>query len=885
MQIDMLKTRLVFSLLATLLLSSCGLGLCVSSDNCFADGSVIPAELVWSNNETVFGRVAFGGSQSTVVVLSNVGSIAATDISSLNLPSPYSFVGGSFPGTGGTCSATLVSGASCTLAIAFAAPQPPAGDFDAEATLSYFDGVAQREVSLALSARSDNGAFNLNRGANGSIHTISVLPDRMIVGGNLRSFGKASTPYVAVVETETYGPDPSVTMGSTSGTVVEIFPAEDGAGDFYVASAGGIKRFNSNGAIDSAFNSGGLSTTFAAAPTRDGSGAIYVGGFFTDYLGTAASNIVRILPDGAYDPSFIMGAGFDGPVYKILPTTDGNALYVGGLFQNYQGVSANRIVKLLANGTRDASFVVGTGFDSNVYALALDSLGNLYVGGYFGSYRGSGANRVVRILPNGTADVTFAIGAGFDAIGSVYAISVATDGSGDVYLGGTFNTYQGVTANRLIKLQSNGTRIASFAVVGGFDGFGVRAIAPVFGSSDIYVGGYFNSYQGTGASYLTRLKVDGSINTSMPTGSGFNEDVNTLLEVSGTSGELYVGGYFTSYNGTPANYLIRLDRNGAAATSFNIGTGFDERVLAIAPAPDTSGDIYVAGWFQNYQGVAANRIIRLNSDGTRDTAFAIGTGLNSNATAVAGAADASQRVYIGGDFTAYKGVAANYFVCVDNFATRVAGFVMGAGFNGPVKTITPLASGQVYVGGQFTAYDGTASASIVRLNANGSVDSTFAIGTGFNSNVMAIVPLEDGSGKIYVGGLFGTYQGVTQRGIVRLNSDGSQDTAFSVGSGLNMFPFVNGVCLAKDGSGDIFIGGAFSSYQGTGAYNLLRLNSDGSRDTSLTIKNTNTTSDPIGALKVSDDGSGDLYLGGMFIGFNGVSTGGLARINADGTVE
>ncbi|MEJ2622790.1 MAG: delta-60 repeat domain-containing protein [Candidatus Thiodiazotropha sp.] len=62
--------------------------------------------------------------------------------------------------------------------------------------------------------------------------------------------------------------------------------------------------------------------------------------------------------------------------------------------------------------------------------------------------------------------------------------------------------------------------------------------------------------------------------------------------------------------------------------------------------------------------------------------------------------------------------------------------------------------------------------------------------------------------------------------IIRLNSDGTVDTAFAVGSGFNA-P-VNTLSLATDGSGDLYVGGAFTSYQSSTVDKIARLNPDGS---------------------------------------------------------
>ena len=91
----------------------------------------------------------------------------------------------------------------------------------------------------------------------------------------------------------------------------------------------------------------------------------------------------------------------------------------------------------------------------------------------------------------------------------------------------------------------------------------------------------------------------------------------------------------------------------------------------------------------------------------------------------------------------------------------------------------PDSSGNIVIGGSFTTYNGTNARRIARLNTTtGAIDSTFnAGGAGFSSGtVYALRQASDG--KYYVGGSFSSYNGVSRRGIARLNSNGSLDTTF-----------------------------------------------------------------------------------------------------------
>jgi hypothetical protein len=70
---------------------------------------------------------------------------------------------------------------------------------------------------------------------------------------------------------------------------------------------------------------------------------------------------------------------------------------------------------------------------------------------------------------------------------------------------------------------------------------------------------------------------------------------------------------------------------------------------------------------------------------------------------------------------------------------------------------------------------GISRSNIACLNADGSLDTSFNVGAGFDAAVYSIVLQADG--KILVGGDFTSYNGITQNSITRLNADGSIDTS------------------------------------------------------------------------------------------------------------
>jgi len=647
-----------------------------------------------------------------------------------------------------------------------------------------------------------------------------------------------------------------------------------------------LVRLNANGSIDTGFNVGtGFNDfVFTVAPATDGSGDVYVGGQFTSYNGTAVNHLVRLNADGSIDTGFTVGTGLDGSVQSLASATDGSGdVYVGGDFTDYNGTAVTRLVRLNADGSIDTGFNTGTGMNDHVYTVAplTDGSGDVYVGGRFTDYSGMAVNRVVRLNANGSIDAGFIVGSGMN--NNVSSLVPAADGSGDVYVGGGFTSYNGTAVNRLVRLNADGTIDSGFNIGTGVDQDVYMVALPTDGSGDVYVGGRFTGYNSTGVNRLGRLNADGSIDTGFTVGTGFNNLVFTVAPATDGSGDVYVGGRLTRYNGTAVNRLVRLNADGSIDTGFNIGTGFDNFVFTVAPATDGSGDVYVGGQFTSYNGTAVNNLVRLNADGSIDTGFNVGTGTTGMVRSMAFVQDGSGDVYVGGWFTSYNGTAKNYLVRLNADGSIDTGFNIGTGMNDFVWRLASATdgSGDVYVGGDFTDYNGTAVNRLVRLNADGSIDSGFNAGTGADNIVSSLVSATDGSGDVYVGGSFTDYNGTAVNRLVRLNADGSIDSGFNVGTGAD--GDVQSLAPTSDGSGDVYVGGGFTGYNGTTVNRLVRLNADGTIDSGF---NVGTGADQhVMTVAPAIDNTGDVFVGGDFTTFNGVVVDRLMRLHTDGSVS
>jgi len=360
------------------------------------------------------------------------------------------------------------------------------------------------------------------------------------------------------------------------------------------------------------------------APALDGSDDIYVGGWFTKYRKFDAYRIARFNNSGSFDKSFVTGTGFNTDPETIAPATDGSGdVYFGGrALWNYDGTDIFNIVRLNLDGTLDSTFDTGTGFfngtgsNNDVYIIVPtnDGSGDVYVGGNFTRYNdtdvGSG---LIRLNNDGSIDVAFDTGlTGFDH--SVSAIAVAPDGSGDVYVGGLFTNYNGSTVNYITRLNNDGSIDVAFDT--GLTGFDspVRALAVATdGSDDVYVGGGFSGYNGVSTAGIVRLNSDGALDMGFVAGPQFEGSIHLITPAIDGSGDIYA-------DTKDAGIIRRLNNDGSIDAGFDTGSGFTSTfslgVTSIALAPDGGGDVYVGGHFSHYKSSPVDYLVRLTPGGT-----------------------------------------------------------------------------------------------------------------------------------------------------------------------------------------------------------------------------------------------------------------------------
>lgn len=331
-----------------------------------------------------------------------------------------------------------------------------------------------------------------------------------------------------------------------------------------------------------------------------------------------------------------------------------------------------------------------------------------------------------------------------------------------------------------------------------------RAIA-VQPDGKILVAGDFAIVNGVERDGIARLNPDGSLDLSFDPGYGANAGVRAVALQP--DGKVLVGGMFTYFNEHFCNHLIRLLPDGSVDEQFVTNNGFDGSVYAFLVRPD--GDILVGGDFFHYNGTIARGLVRLNEDGSHDTTFDGG-----DLTIVYALTPMPDgRVLVGGMFSFVSGIARRCIAAIGPDGGVDYGFAPFGWNSSPVFSVALQEDGKVLAGGMIPG-------GISRMEANGELDPFFGSATGFGGWdpwVYAIAVQADG--KILCAGRFTSYNGTACNGMARLNSDGTFDTEFFLGEGFNGDVFA----MTVQSDGKPLVGGYFDSVNGTPRNRIARL--------------------------------------------------------------
>ena len=645
------------------------------------------------------------------------------------------------------------------------------------------------------------------------------------------------------------------------------------------------------------------------AIVRLADGSIVFGGLFNGVNGVPRSNIAKLQPDGSLDPTWSPGA--DGEVLALANDSSGN-IYIGGAFNNVGGQARDCIAKLSSTGTGAADAIWNPSIDHSgfVYALATDTSGNVYAGGQFSAIGGLARSEIAKLNASGAG----AVDATWDpsADGPVWAL--AADGSGNVYAGGLFSTIGGQTRANIAKLSSSAAGAAD-PLWNPSPDFDVLAIALDTGNH-VYVGGGFSHIGGQNLSGLVRVQRDGvgtvdstwspSPNSAVfalafdssgnvyAAGNFFHIGGQDRLHIArlplagagaadaswnaslsdigfavaiGDSGVVYAGGDFGGSGGQTRLGLVALSNsNGAAGAA--VDAEAPGRVHAIASQPQ--GGTIVAGNFLRANGLARANILRLQQDLTLDPVWNPMADGEVDSLSI----DGSGNIFAGGRFQSIGGLQHRGVAKLSGTGSGAVDALWNPDCLCNVMALATDTLGNVYVGGGFLVVGGQLRSNIARLSASGNVDSLWNPSPDGDVEAIAL----DGNGNVFVGGGFGQIGGQSRSHLAKLSSGGTG----TADAGWNPSPNSSVRALALDASGDVFVGGAFSSIGGSSQSLLAKLSGTGSGNAD-TGWFTYGLGGWVDTISIAADGR--VYMAGVFDTVNGANIRNLARLTSNGGAD
>lgn len=638
-------------------------------------------------------------------------------------------------------------------------------------------------------------------------------------------------------------------------------------------------------------------------------GRIVIGGGFLYFSGGFDVRLTaRLNTDGTIDPTFIGGkVSSTLSAAKSLKVQSDDKVVISGLFGTVDGKEHNGLARLNANGTIDDSFT-GPGFGSNTLPgyLALQTNGKILVSGQLLSYNSNGLFGYVRVNSDGAYDDTFTIAfnSGFttsdvllqpdgkillsggmgigvnvqylarlngDPVSTGNGPLITQDPSDQTVPAGATVTFTVVASNATsYQWRHNGTNIAG----------ATSATLTITGVKQTDAGIYAAVASNANGSSTSKDTLLNPVSPAWPDMT-FPKNGSDPLQINAfhkqADGKILVAGSFSKIFGFTRTGIARLNPDATMDDTFNKTTTLVSEVQAVA-AQSTGKPIIVGNIGSSELGSFG--ITRLNLDGSVDTSFTPGTGTDDTVYSVAVRSD--DHILIGGFFGKYNGIARK------NLARLNPSGVSDRWAAAWPPDLTPYAisalalqsDGKILAGGRI--FRAAAEViGIVRFNEDGSFDSGFTpavIAGAFGGGVDQVWRiLIQGDGKILVGGYFGAVNGAERDGVARLNPDGSLDNTFHAPLNGSNSAFVRALALQADGR--IIVSGAFRSYSGVSAGNIVRLQPDGTLDGgfSTTSGATGLAGDEIRALAVLPDGK--ILAGGQFTAYNDIPFTRLVRLH------
>jgi len=421
--------------------------------------------------------------------------------------------------------------------------------------------------------------------------------------------------------------------------------------------------------------------------------------------GNSSQHVSRLLPSGALDSSFTAFSNSSLFILNDLALQADGKILIGD--QTIGTVPVNLFIRFNVDGTRDASFDTGTGFQlltpGRVGGFAVQPDNKVIIGGKFDRINNASRYCLARLNEDGSLDDSFQVStSGANRFNQIYEIhNLALQSDGKIIVSGAFSyTVNGEAKQDFARLNADGSIDPSYNLRAKIFNFSAGTIA---GKNKVIMRPDNKSLVGNtrNGGAISDVVVPVVVNTDGSRFSGFNSGFKSdatnffVFDIFvQPDGKIVIGGrYDIIMSNTYNAFVARLNPDGSVDTTFRAFEEDRKTVKAVALLPD--GKILVA---KNPHGdETKGEIIRLNADGSIDAAF--------NTVAL----------------------------------------------NGKVNAFFRFDGGKIFVGGAFTQFNNQPRRNFAVINADGVLDATVL---NVNQEVLSFMP--DNKGRILIGGAFTT---------------------------------------------------------------------------------------------------------------------------------
>ncbi len=547
-----------------------------------------------------------------------------------------------------------------------------------------------------------------------------------------------------------------------------------------------------------------------------------MGGRFTVANGVARSGVVRFNPDYTLDSTFNAG---DFSVAELLlsPSTGGlirairlqpdGKIVIGGSFRRGNEITVRSLERLNPDGSTDGTFNPPA-ITPLVGDLVIQPDGKIIVGGAFEIAATNPATgqsvtfkNLARLNPDGSFDFSFTGNA------YQYSSNIVLQPDGKIVVANTQYSGPPFTGTAVVRYNTNGTLDAVLAETDS----GVEALEMQPDGKFLIAGGfaYVNSVF---RARVARLNANGTLD---PTFEVVDSLVGTVYDLAlDASGRVTVVGDFYIYDGVVTQYNVaRLTPAGRRDTSFNIDRRISGNVYEINFLP--TGNLLLGGAFPlrvdtvNFNTFYENLAVA-SPTGTIDESLALNFSVTVQGTVFDSVSQADGKVLLGGDFQYAENVVRRYVARYNPSGTLDPSL-------DPQRNISIVTSMAVQADGKILVANGGASILLQRLTPAGALDTTFTPPfVSFSASIQQRTVIQkillQPDGKILVGGklITGSATSPTLSGLVRLNPDGTRDTSFQIVAARGGTYFVNDLALQPDGK--VILGGDFTNINNDSSY-------------------------------------------------------------------